>query len=165
MKRCFKCGETKPLSEFYRHPKMADGYLGKCKDCAKKDVRDNYSAKREQYSQYEHARNKTRARRAPRIGYQRKRRKKDPLKTQARAIFAMALKAGKIQKKPCEVCGNPKVEGHHADYSRPLDVKWLCFRCHCAEHGKVAIRVNFSTSERARLYWAERRKATNGNQP
>jgi hypothetical protein len=38
-KQCFKCGEIKPLTEYYKHPKMADGHLGKCKSCTKNDTK------------------------------------------------------------------------------------------------------------------------------
>jgi hypothetical protein len=42
MKRCFKCGIEKELSEFYAHPRMGDGHLNKCKQCTKNDVHNNY---------------------------------------------------------------------------------------------------------------------------
>lgn len=43
MKKCFKCGIKKPLADFYKHNKMADGFLNKCKDCTKKDVKKTYN--------------------------------------------------------------------------------------------------------------------------
>ena len=41
-KICFKCGRELPITEFYKHPRMADGHLNKCKSCTKKDVHENY---------------------------------------------------------------------------------------------------------------------------
>jgi len=43
MKKCFKCGIKKDLSCFYKHSGMLDGRLGKCIDCAKKDVAERES--------------------------------------------------------------------------------------------------------------------------
>lgn len=37
-------------------------------------------------------------------------------------------------RKPCEVCGEIKVEAHHDDYSKPLEVKWLCIKHHKELH-------------------------------
>lgn len=44
MKKCFKCESIKPLIDFYKHPKMPDGHVNKCKDCNKQDVKDNYKS-------------------------------------------------------------------------------------------------------------------------
>lgn len=41
-----------------------------------------------------------------------------------------AIKRGKLVRRPCEECGNPKSHGHHEDYSKPFEVRWLCARHH-----------------------------------
>ena len=38
-KVCFKCNAEKPLTDYYKHPKMGDGHLGKCKACTKSDTK------------------------------------------------------------------------------------------------------------------------------
>lgn len=60
----------------------------------------------------------------------------------ARERYRYALRSGKIVRQPCEVCGCEKVEGHHDDYSKPLEVRWLCTKHHLDVHGKSqAIRI------------------------
>lgn len=44
-KACFKCGVDKPLASYYKHKKMMDGHLNKCKDCTKKDSKANHDLK------------------------------------------------------------------------------------------------------------------------
>ncbi len=55
-----------------------------------------------------------------------------PERTRAIQRVKYAIKAGKLKRPPaCEVCGKVgKVDGHHEDYTKPLDVMWLCRSCH-----------------------------------
>ena len=61
-------------------------------------------------------------------------RKRNPVKVAAHTILAWAVRSGKVQRQPCERCEAPKAHGHHHDYSKPLDVTWLCAKCHGKEH-------------------------------
>lgn len=58
------------------------------------------------------------------------------MKLRVRGQCAWAIKSGKLTRLPCESCGATKSEAHHEDYSKPLEVKWLCRKCHGAAHRK-----------------------------
>lgn len=55
-------------------------------------------------------------------------------KKNCRSRSHKALRRGKLIPQPCEKCGSAIVEMHHEDYSKPLDVKWLCKECHVDLH-------------------------------
>lgn len=49
-----------------------------------------------------------------------------------------AIQKGLIKRKPCEKCGTTeRVHGHHEDYSKPLDVVWLCIKHHATRHREL----------------------------
>ena len=137
MKPCFKCGETLPLSQFYRHPEMPDGHVNKCKECNKKDVRENYYAKHEQYRAYEQLRARTPKRKELNVKVTARMRQKFPEKYKAHGLVQKSVVAGTLQRQPCERCGSPQVHAHHEDYTRPLDVMWLCPLHHKERHKEL----------------------------
>lgn len=55
-------------------------------------------------------------------------------KLSARQKAQYAIRTGKIVRGPCEVCGDPKTEAHHDDYTKPLEVRWLCQAHHVDVH-------------------------------
>lgn len=134
MQKCFKCGVEKPLSEFYKHKEMANGHLGKCKECNKKDVRENYLIRKDQYTEYYAEREKTEKRKIWRLNAQKKHRNLYPVQYHCRLITQNAMKTGLLIKQPCQKCGELKVEAHHEDYHTPLSVDWLCLKHHRELH-------------------------------
>ena len=61
-----------------------------------------------------------------------------------RAVFK-AVADGELSREWCEVCGEVEVEAHHDDYSRPLDVRWLCRRHHKLWHKEHPSGVDWKT--------------------
>ena len=133
IKECFKCGAERPLSGFYKHKDTKDGHLNKCKECTKKDVKV-----RRQHPE----------RRATILEYDRKRgsrqthedtkayRARFPEKYKAHQAVGNAIRSGRLIKpEQCSECGEAGyIEGHHDDYSKPLEVRWLCSPCHHQHH-------------------------------
>ena len=61
-----------------------------------------------------------------------------PHKRVAVIMVNNAVRDGRLAKLPCEVCGTTKrVQGHHDDYSKPLDVVWLCPKHHAERHKQL----------------------------
>lgn len=56
---------------------------------------------------------------------------------EARWAVNRAIASGRLARQPCQVCGAAKADAHHHDYSKPLDVTWLCRPCHAAEHRRA----------------------------
>jgi len=134
-KTCFKCGIEKNLEDFYKHKEMSDGHINKCKECTKIDTKTNYKKNINHYKQYDLERNKTEKRKKQQRTYTKKKRTKYPEKDRANRILNYHVRVGNITKYPCQECGTQEnIDAHHEDYSKPLDVIWLCRQCHINLH-------------------------------
>lgn len=148
-KICFKCKERKRASEFYKHKKMADGTLNKCKDCTRKDVLKNRRENIERYRETDRERGKLPHRKLKvreysktingkkaiaraRLRYQANHKQKRV----AHVLVNNAIRNGSLTKKACAICGKKKAEAHHDDYTKPLKVRWLCIKHHNEFHEK-----------------------------
>jgi len=66
--------------------------------------------------------------------------KKNRHKLRAKGKLNYHLSVGNV-KRPiaCQKCGEEKkLDAHHSDYDKPLDVIWLCRRCHMERHVEEA---------------------------
>ena len=143
-KTCKVCGATDATDEFYA------GISNRCKECHKAAVRKNRADNVDRYREYDAHRFQN----DPRVKERHKRylateagkesmnkaRKKwldvDPRRRAAHVILNNAVRDGRIERpEACSHCGiTGKVEGHHPDYDYPLNVVWLCPKCHDNTH-------------------------------
>ena len=157
-KVCFKCNVRKPLTEFYKHKQMADGHLNKCKECNKKDVKENTVKNKDYYLEYDRNRNSLPHRVEARAIYAqtqegreaaRKAKEKwgeeNVIKRAASTIVGNAVRDGRIIKpENCEECNAvpSRLHGHHDNYDYPMIVRWLCSKCHTKWHKENGSGIN-----------------------
>lgn len=115
---CIKCNQSKPIGEFTPRNDNSRGHYTTCKVCK--------NAHQKQYQ-------KSAAGKLVQVKADQARKEKFAYKRSARSKTFTAIKNGTIQVLPCLICGE-KAEAHHHDYSRPLDVMWLCRTHHMEAH-------------------------------
>ena len=60
------------------------------------------------------------------------------IKRRCHVVTGNALRDGRLVPRPCERCGHAiNVQAHHEDYTKPLEVVWLCPPCHGARHREI----------------------------
>jgi hypothetical protein len=129
-KRCSYCRKTKPVDQFHRRSNCASGCQSRCKECRYKTVDQ---AVKQTANQQWRTKNSVIHNAA-----NQKWRANNRAKTRAHKLLDEAVKNGDLERPDtCERCGlksSRALHGHHRDYSRPLEVLWLCAKCHGAEH-------------------------------
>lgn len=143
MKTCFKCGGVKPLSDFYPHKRMADGHLNKCIQCTRRDTADRHAKKSATDLEWvlkERQRHRDKQERYRKAGLAAPATNEikerwainNQHKIKAQRMVKAAIKSGRLARgEKCQECGKLGYnEGHHDDYSKPLQVRWLCLKCH-----------------------------------
>lgn len=131
-KHCYGCGTDKPVSEFYKCSSHSDGLSSPCKSCDDK--------RRRTWGRQNRTRQKRIQQRSIEKNYSKILERNrawslaNPEKVRTRSLVYRAVVAGRlVRPKSCSRCGKrTKVEGHHEDYSKPLEVTWVCRSCHRA---------------------------------
>lgn len=130
-KYCTGCKQHRLIQEFAWNRSRPDLRSGWCKPCHRSDgaVRRQDAAYKalhktlaKAWRQSPEGRERTRLRAA-------RERQQYPEKIIARRRVRDALASGRLIRLPC-FCGETKTEGHHEDYSKPLEVIWLCKQHH-----------------------------------
>ena len=148
MKVCNRCGRSLPLDMFYFR-KSIQMYLGPCKDCTLLYNRQRKKKIREKLHAYEVTR------RAYHREKSRKWKSRYPERRKAHSLVQGAIRKGLLTRPDrCDRCGQTHelIEAHHHDYSKPLDVEWLCPHCHARAHGRVKDLSHIEALQKQRGY-------------
>ena len=119
---------------------MGDGHLNFCKECVKARVarhREESLGKIQDYDRKRYRENVGRQQALKRFA---ERHFSDEVKRRASRATSNAIRDGRLRRPiVCSDCSKQcKPEAHHDDYTRPLEVRWLCRSCHVKFHKRTS---------------------------
>lgn len=139
MKVCTKCKEIKPISLFSADKYKRDGKSSNCKAC--RSAHEKMCQRPPERKITKKKWTQTPAGKASSRRSIQRYHDADPRRKNAVAAVYRAVRDGKLLKRPCRVCGTDKrVEGHHPDYDKVLDVIWLCAPHHRQLHIELRVK-------------------------
>lgn len=136
-KRCSRCKLVLDLSRFSKNWRSKSGYRSRCKSCGVFEAGEWYKRNKLASKIYHDKWKRTEAGIESKRRSNARREREQPWRGKAVRAVNNAIRDRRLFRGPCEVCGTTeRVQGHHDDYSKPLDVRWLCFKHHLEFHGK-----------------------------
>lgn len=153
-KECYDCGQIKRTEKFYKGRSW-------CVECRNKAKREDRMRNIEYYREYDRKRNvgkrkinglarlrnwqKNNPEKIKETTY--KYRRENPVQYKAHYTISNYLCSGRLQKEPCVICGDENSVAHHEDYEKPLEIIWMCQKCHRFYHfGRLNIDKIKNTS-------------------
>lgn len=159
MKACTKCKKEKSAEFFSKNKRVKDGLYSQCKECcnaSQREYRKTSKFKDSQRKYRESGRSREVQRRYNKTDngktvkkeylnshngmanvkkHSDKYKSNNPEKLKARGALNRAVLKGKLIRLPCQKCGSiNNIEAHHTDYSKSLEVIWLCDKHHKELH-------------------------------
>ena len=128
--QCSACHRVLPLDNFSFDRRVRSGRQKRCRECTVVYLRQYRKAKRDLLAQKDRERSQRPERKRQQAKADARRRQVAAHKINARKRVHRALRKGAITRQACRFCGSVHVQAHHEDYSRPLDVVWVCQQCH-----------------------------------
>jgi hypothetical protein len=139
MKKCSCCKVLKPETDFTIDKYRKSGLNNNCRVCCTlrwREMSNKFPEKNRQNRKRYYQKHKELIKEKRKLAYN-----INSQKAKAHGIVQVAKNNGLLRQDRCCVCGNNNTVAHHEDYTKPLEVIWLCSLHHNKLHKQIGYRL------------------------
>lgn len=130
LRQCSACRRWLSSDSFSFDRRVRSGLQKRCRECTTIYLREYRKREASALAAKDRERSQRPERKEQAARADKKRRLQSPEKIAARKAVFRAIHSGKLQKERCAFCGSVNTQAHHPDYAKPLQVVWVCSKCH-----------------------------------